>query len=122
MQRTLPLLAIVAAALAGCDTQPETIESRPYDPQANLTANAGPIVLPPSIVASHRYRCRDNSLIAIDWLSDGTANSARVTPEGAAGVNLAQAEPDGAYTAEGSSLAGNPNADSVNFNGQTCNR
>ena len=30
------------------------------------------VVLPPSIQASKAYRCKDNSLVYIDWLSDGT--------------------------------------------------
>lgn len=123
MQLKTPLLVLVAAtAIAGCDQSDHTITGQgPYDPQANAAATAN-IVLPPSIVASHRYRCKDNSLIAIDWLSDGKANSARVTPEGQAGVNLAQAEAGGPYTAEGASLTGDPQAQSVAFNGQTCNR
>ena len=124
MQRNAPLLALVAAAaLAGCDTQPETIQGgRPYDPNANLTANSAPVVLPPAIVASHRYRCKDNSLVAIDWLSDGTVNSARVTPEGGTATMLAQAEAGGPYAAEGASLTGTPAGSSVTFNGKTCNR
>ena len=30
-------------------------------------------MLPPAIAASKTYRCKDNSLVYIDWLSDGTA-------------------------------------------------
>lgn len=120
MQREFSLLALVAAAaIAGCDT--ETIEGGPYDPQANASANAA-VVLPPSIVASHPYRCRDNSLIRIEWLSDGTVNSARVAPDGGETVALAQAEAGGPYAAEGATLTGDPQARSVTFNGKTCNR
>lgn len=125
MTHRFALLAIAAAALAGCDMSPETITgSGPYDPRdANQLANAvANVQLPPSIVASHKYRCGDNSVVSIDWLSDGTSNSARVTPEGAAAVNVAQAEAGGDYTAEGATLTGDPQARSVTFNGKSCKR
>ena len=121
MTRTLTLIACAAAAaLAGCDSQDHTIQAGPHDPMANSTANAD-IKLPPSIVANHKYRCKDNSVIQIDWLSDGTANSARVTA-GEATVALAQAEANGPYTAEGASLTGDPQAQSVTYKGQSCKR
>ena len=125
MTRKLPLLALVAAVLAGCDSSPETITGGgPSDPRdANQLANAvANVQLPPSIVASRKYRCGDNSLISIDWLSDGTANSARVTPDGGTAVNVAQAEAGGDYTAEGTTLKGDPTAASITFNGKSCKR
>ena len=121
MTRTLTLIAAAAAAaLAGCDKQDHTITSGPADPMANLS-NAD-VKLPPAIVANHKYRCKDNSVIQIDWLSDGTVNSARVTPQGGAAVDLAQAEAAGPYTAEGASLTGDPQAMSVTYGGQSCKR
>jgi hypothetical protein len=121
MSRTLTLLAIAAAAaLAGCNNQTQA-ETDAANEAANQAANAN-IKLPPAIVASHKYRCKDNSLVSIDWLSDGTANSARATPEGGAAVTLAQAEAGGAYEAEGTSLTGDPKAQSVTFKGQSCKR
>ena len=122
MTRTLPLLAL-AALLAGCDS--ETITGNgPADPRdANQLADAvANVQLPPSIVASHKYRCGDNSIVSIDWLSDGKVNSARATPDGGAGVNLAQAEAGGDYTAEGTTLKGDPQAASITFNGKSCKR
>ena len=124
MKKQLNLLVLAAAALAGCDTSPEVVTGGPADPRggaelANAVAN---VQLPPSIVASHKYRCGDNSIIAIDWLSDGKANSARVTPEGASGVNVTQAEAEGDYTAEGTTLKGEPEASEVTFNGKSCKK
>ena len=121
MSRTFTLLAIAAAAaLAGCNNQTQA-ETDAANEAANQAANAN-IKLPPAIVASHKYRCKDNSLVSIDWLSDGTANSARATPEGGAVLTLAQAEAGGAYTADGTSLTGDPKAQSVTFKGQSCKR
>ena len=121
MTKTLIFALVAAAALAGCDQSSHTINATgPDDPQANLTKNAGPVKLPPAIVASHKYRCKDNSLVSIDWLSDGTSNSARLTPEGGTTVTLAQAEAGGPYTAEGASLSGDPKMESVTYKGQSC--
>ena len=122
MTRTLITLALVAAAaLAGCDQSDHTINGNaPSDPQAN--AATAPITLPPSIVASHPYRCKDNSVVSIDWLSDGKANSARVTSQGGAAVTLVQAEAGGAYSAEGASLTGDPQNKAITYNGKACSR
>ena len=38
---------------------------------ANELANAAPVELPPAIAASKTYRCKDNSLVQIDWLQGG---------------------------------------------------
>jgi uncharacterized lipoprotein NlpE involved in copper resistance len=121
MSRKIILVAIAAAAaLAGCNNQSQA-ESDAANQAANEAANAN-IKLPPAIVASHKYRCKDNSLLAIDWLSDGTSNSARATPAGGTVVTLAQAEAGGPYAAEGAILTGDPQAQSVTFKGQSCKR
>jgi uncharacterized lipoprotein NlpE involved in copper resistance len=121
MIRKITLVAIAAAAaLAGCNNESQA-EADAANEAAHNAANAN-VKLPPAIVASHKYRCKDNSLVAIDWLSDGTANSARVTPEGGTAVTLAQAEAEGPYTAEGASLSGDPKAQSVTYKGQSCKR
>ena len=123
IRKTLLISLVAAAALAGCDTKPEVVTGDgPYDPDANkVTANAN-VELPPSIVASHKYRCGDNSVLSIDWLSNGTKNSANVTPQGGSMTVLAQAEAEGPYTAEGASLTGKPADASVTFNGKSCKK
>jgi hypothetical protein len=70
MIRKFSLLVIAAGALAACNNQP--IEGKgPPDPMEGELANAAPVELPPAIVASKTYRCKDNSLIRIDWLQGG---------------------------------------------------
>lgn len=70
----IPLIALVAAAaaLAGCNNSNDhnIVAGGPADPMANQLANAPPVTLPPSIDASKIYRCKDNSVVYIDWLSD----------------------------------------------------
>ena len=114
MTRTLTLLSLVAAAaLAGCNNEDHTIVADPDgpDPMANEVANVGDVVLPPAISASKTYRCKDNSLVSIDWLSDGTARIKSETPGQGTTVTPG---------AEGSPLTGDPAAASVTYNGRSC--
>ena len=121
MNHIKALITIAAvAALAGCNNQTQA-ETEAANEAAHEAANAN-VKLPPAIVASHKYRCKDNSLLSIDWLSDGTTNSARATPDGGAAVTLTQAETDGPYTSEGTNLTGDPKAESVTFKGKSCKR
>lgn len=71
---TFSLAIVAAAALAGCNDQSHTIDAGgPGDNSA--LANAAPIELPPSIAHSGIYRCKDNSVVYLDWLDDSkTAN------------------------------------------------
>lgn len=114
MTRTLlPLAFAAAAALAGCNQEDHTIESGPADPMANVTANAGPIELPPSIAASKIYRCKDNSVVYIDWLSDKKTANFRAD-KAAAPIQLkAAAEGEALTAADGHSLTGTAEASSV---------
>jgi hypothetical protein len=124
MTRTFIIAPLIAAmALVGCDSG-ETIVLNPDGSEVNEAREQAVqnVTLPPAIVGSGKYRCKDNSLISVEWLSDGTTNTARVTPEGGTAVALTQAEAGGAYTAEGASLAAEPNAASVTYNGKSCSK
>lgn len=90
MIRTMTLFALSGLALAACE--PETIDGnqRP-DPMADELANAAPVELPPAIAASKTYRCKDNSLVQIDWLAQD--KGAYVHGEGRTQTHLKRAEP-----------------------------
>lgn len=104
MHKILILAAVGAVALAGCNSEPEVIDE--YDPQAAALKNAAPVELPPSIVASRTYRCRDNSLVYVDFLSNGTANIRN--DEGGAPVATLTAEGGTPpYTGSGYSVSAN---------------
>jgi hypothetical protein len=123
IKTSFAMLMVAAAALAGCNQSDHNLTAEgPYDPRANLTNSSAPVVMPPSIVASHPYRCKDNSVVSIDWLSDGTVNSARATPKGGTAITLSQAEAGGAYTGEGSSLSGTPQDKTITYGGKSCTR
>jgi hypothetical protein len=121
MTRTLTMLAIAAAgALAACDNSDHNIVAgEPFDPQANAVQNLETVELPPSIVASHVYRCRDNSVVYVDWLSNDTARIKQTRDE--IGTTVTKGE-DGAYTAEGQSLSGAPADQTITIGGQSCRR
>jgi hypothetical protein len=69
MIRNLPLIALGSLALVACQQETIVANEQP-DPMARELANAAPVELPPAIAASKTYRCKDNSLVQIDWLAD----------------------------------------------------
>jgi len=105
-RKTLLITVAAAAALAGCDKTNHTITGD--SPGDNIAANA-PVALPPSIAASKSYRCKDNGLIYIDWMSDGTARVKKTREE------------VGTPVTPGAELKGDANAKSITYNGQSCN-
>ena len=70
------LALLAAAALAGCNKEDHTIVAGgPADDDANRVAANANVELPPSIASSKIYRCKDNSVVYVDWMSDNkTAN------------------------------------------------
>jgi hypothetical protein len=108
MTRTTTILIFAAAAaLAGCGDENHNIVASGPD-EGTPTANAS-IQLPPSITASKTYRCKDNSLVYIDWLSDSTARVKKSANDG--GTVLPAGDP---------SLAGDAKASTVTYKGQSC--
>jgi hypothetical protein len=101
-------LLIAAAALAGCDQSDHNLAGDgPYDPNANLTNNSAPVTLPPSIAAQKSYRCKDNSIVYVDWYSDG---SARLKKDRTEAGTLVQA----------TDLKGDAKSTTITANGQSC--
>lgn len=114
MTRTPLLLALAAAAaLAGCNKENHTIVAGPDSDEANnAPATNAPIALPPSIESSKIYRCKDNSVVYIDWLSDKKSANFRAKQD-ATPVSLTAAEPGKPMTAEGYSLSGTPGGSTI---------
>jgi len=106
MNRTLLLLPLLAAAaLAGCKDQNHTITATSPDDQG-ATVNTAAVVLPPAIEASKSYRCKDNSLVYIDWLNDKKTADIRAGTKTAEPKRVLAAEAGQAFVAEGYSLTG----------------
>ncbi|MGI8610726.1 MAG: hypothetical protein ACR2KH_00385 [Sphingomicrobium sp.] len=105
MTRTpLALALVAAAALAGCNQEDHNIVAGgPADPMGNQ-ANAD-VVLPPAIAQSKIYRCKDNSVVYIDWLADNKSANLR-TERSAPPTQLVAPEVGEPMVAEGYSLSG----------------
>ena len=103
MTRTPLLITLLAAAaLAGCDSGGQTIVANgPPDPMANELAAAPPVELPKAIVASHSYRCADNSLVYVDWLADNSGANVRTEPTSASTPLKPGADGQPPFTAAG---------------------
>lgn len=106
---TKPLIIAAAAtllALAACKPTPETVTTTAPDPMASQLANAPAVELPPAMTASVTFRCKDNSLVYVDFFQGDKMAHLR-TAKDATAVNLTAANAGDPLTAEGYSLTGN---------------
>lgn len=116
MTRTPLLLALVAtAALAGCNKDDShTIVVGPEGIEDNSSAageeNLANVQLPPSISASKIYRCKDNSVVYVDWLSDGTARVRTDKNEVGQTVQVGEA----------GAIKGSAEGSTITYNGKSC--
>lgn len=115
MTRTPLILALSAAAtLAGCNQNDRTIIGGSGHDDENTTAAANaPIALPPSVTSSKIYRCADNKVVYVDWLSDNLSANLR-TEQGGTPTHVTATEAGKPMTAAGGySISGTPGASSV---------
>lgn len=92
-------LSLTAAAavlsLSACgQSQPEVVDNKAPDSVAAQAAQAAPVALPPAVKDSRSYRCKDNSIIYVDYLSDD--KSANLRTDKAAAPTVLTAEAPGA--------------------------
>lgn len=121
MARNLISFAAAAAiagtlALSACNSEPETIQASPSDPQKEALAKAAPKELPPSIQASRTYRCADNSLVYVDFYTNNTAQlrtERRGTP-----TPLRTEGGDAPFIAEGYSVGANADRTNITVPGR----
>lgn len=102
----LLLSAAPLLLLAACNSEPETVTSGPVDPNAAEIAAAPPVQLPPALQASRTYRCRDNSLVYIDYFSDNLTADLRAD-RAAPPTKLTAPAAGEPFVAEGYTLTGN---------------
>jgi hypothetical protein len=110
MTRTPLLIALAAAAaLAGCNKENHTIVAGP-DTGDNNVASKTPVALPPAVVSTKTYRCADNKIVYVDWLSDNKSANVRTEKDGSP-TQVTAAEPGkpmsaaGGYSVEGTAAA-----------------
>jgi hypothetical protein len=107
MKYYIPLIAVASVALlSACNKndEPEVVGG-PADPMAAQLANAAPVELPPSVKANKQFRCKDNSLIFVDFMTDDKTANLR-TEKGGSPTKLVAAEAGQPYTAEGFEVSG----------------
>jgi hypothetical protein len=126
MARLAPLFAVAAVlALSACNKpEPEVIDTNP-DPMANQIANAAPVELPPAVTDSGIYRCKDNSVVYVDFLGDKTSANVRTSKDGAPVMVKAGAEGNAMTGPNGFSVQGTGKTVQIAVNGgaaQSCTR
>ena len=89
--------------LAACG-KPETITSSDVDPDAAALNAAAPVELPPMVTQSRTYRCKDASLVYVDFFSNNTAHY-KTSKEGTP-TALSAPEAGKPYVADGYSVSG----------------
>jgi hypothetical protein len=116
----LPLVA--AAALAGCNDKSHTIVAGgPDDDDAVNNVALANVQLPPSILDSKSYRCGDNSIVYVDWLSDKKSANIRFEKNGGP-TNLTADAEGKPLTGGGYTLDGAFNGSSVKLSGPSGNK
>ena len=110
--RAAPLAALVL--LAGCSNQPTTITAGDNDPTKNEVAAAPPVKLPPALLASKQYRCKDNTVVFVDFMNDGlTANFKKNKDD--VPTKLTAASAGAAFEGEGYTVKGSPTDKAVSI-------
>ncbi|MET0249433.1 MAG: hypothetical protein ABW164_06860 [Sphingobium sp.] len=101
MKYYIPLAVAAFGLLSACNKndEPEVVGG-PADPLAAQLANAGEVQLPPSVKLTRQYRCKDNSLLFVDFLSDDKTAHLRTKKDGPA-TTLSAPEAGQAFAAEG---------------------
>ncbi|MCF8706544.1 hypothetical protein [Rhizorhapis sp. SPR117] len=78
-----PFAAAAIMSLSACgQSQPEVVDNKAPDPIAEQAAMAAPVQLPPAVKDSRTYRCKDNSLIYVDFLADDKSANLRMEKTG----------------------------------------
>ena len=121
--RAAPLAALFL--LAACDSHPTTIVAGgPADPDADKIKAAKPVKLPPAILANKSYRCKDNSLIYIDWFNDNQTANLHLKEKTGNPIPLAAPSVGAPFVGGDYTLTGDANSKSVNLKkggaGQDC--
>jgi hypothetical protein len=126
MTRTPFLFMLAAAAaLAGCNKESHTIVAGPQIADNDQNVAKGPVQLPPSITATKIYRCADNTVVTVDYLSDGKSANVHVGKGGASTlVSAADAgkprTAEGGYSVDGSATASTAKIAVPGHSSQSC--
>ena len=93
------MLIILAAAVTLTGCKKHTIVAGPPNDYDTNVSNT-PVALPPSVTASKSYRCDDNKIVYVDWLSDNKSANVRTVKDGSP-TQVTAPEPGKPMTAAG---------------------
>jgi hypothetical protein len=120
--RTAFALALGTTVLlvSACKNEPESMNTGTNDPMAAELANAAPPPPLPMIKSSHPYRCKDNSLIYVDFMTDDV--SANFKADKAAPFTALKAPEKGKpfVSADGKTTVEAGSESTITYNGQSC--
>ncbi len=108
MHKSPLLITACAASLAliGCQKpEPEVVQSN-VDQQAEALKSAPPVELPPAIKAAKTYRCKDNSLVYVSFMTDDVTVAVRDKQEEPPVATLKAPAPGQAFVGQGDSGKG----------------
>ena len=107
----------VLVLLSACNSEPENLTAGNDDPDAATVAAAPPVQLPPMMTGSRTYRCKDNSLVYIDFFNNNTAVY-KAKKEDTGGTTLTSEGEGKPYVADGYSVSANSDAISLTAPGK----
>ncbi|MDO6413501.1 hypothetical protein Q4F19_03810 [Sphingomonas sp. BIUV-7] len=112
MQKIVLAPLVLLLALSACG-KPETITAgNLMDPDAEKIKAAPPVKLPPAMLASTTYRCKDNSVVSVDWFNDGTTASIKPKKDATA-ISLTAPAPGQPYVGSDYEVTGTADAKSI---------
>lgn len=105
--RILPVAAVALLALSACENKAEEVTSTAPDPMASQLANRAPVELPPMMTADVTFRCKDQSLVYVDFFQGDKQLLVKTTKE-ATPVKLTAENAGAPYKADGYEATGTP--------------
>lgn len=105
--RILPVAAVALLALSACENKAEEVTSTAPDPMASQLANRAPVELPPMMTADVTFRCKDQSLVYVDFFQGDKQLLVKTSKEGSP-VKLTAEKAGDPYKAEGYEATGTP--------------
>lgn len=121
MQNRTPLILslLALATLSGCGGQSEETVNQTFgDPMERELASAPPVELPPPLKQSGKYRCKDNSLVMIDYFVGDLQANIRTDVNGPP-TRLVAPEVGQPFEAEGYKVEGNGDTVTVTVPGKS---
>lgn len=110
--RVAPLAAVLVT-ISGCKAETVVAGQQPDDMAAELNA-AKPVELPPAMSANKSFRCKDNSVVYVDFFTGDKQATVHLAKRDAPGTVLKADEAGKPLTADGGwSLTGNDKSSSV---------